>query len=515
MEIVTGQGSTDGIDPAIRVGEAVPGQDLPEQVTTGIQLLSPSSIRARRRRSYAKLPGPKTTWVWDRTRQAWMEIIESPAGQDLPGSDPPAPEAASIHTSSLVLAPLPQRTQQPAPSPRVRSIRTSLSRVLDALILKARPSQPAPVQATPTEPVEIRETRVVASTRQSPQDLAAMIVERATQEARQTLAEAGEKALELREKARREVELSASNSIAAAELLSRGIAKATEEQAEARAETILAQAEEKSKARADGIVAKALQAAEAAAGDVIAEAGARSRARAESIVNQLIARAEAEAKAIVAQAEDKARARAETIMAATEQTCRRRLSEAEAQSRWMIEAAEIQSRDASAPAPYTPQALPQPKADRAPAPFEQTATPTLAPTPTPPPVESRPTQVTEKRARGGPQAIRDGRVELIIKHPVNLSRMQKMLNRLAKHPEIRVIDLAGSPRKGVTVKLYSYQLGRLPNVLQGLPEVSTVAQLPVKSSRICPTERICRSLGSGPPVTRLLVTLGGDDLLDI
>jgi hypothetical protein len=67
----------------------------------------------------------------------------------------------------------------------------------------------------------------------------------------------------------------------------------------------------------------------------------------------------------------------------------------------------------------------------------------------------------------------------------------------------------------VTVKLYSYHLGRLPNVLQALPEVSTVAQLPVKSSRICPTERICRSLGSGPPVTRLLVTLGGDDLLDI
>jgi hypothetical protein len=399
----------------------------------------------------------------------------------------------------------------------LRGIRSSLSRVLDALVLKARSSEPQPAHAAPTELVETGETRVVVRARQSPEELAAMIVERAAQEARRTIAEASEKALDLQERSRREAELRASNSIAAAEFLSRGIAKSTEEQAEARAASILAQAEERSKERAEGIVAKALQTAEAAAGDVIAEAGARSRARAETIVNQVIARAEAEARALVAQAEERARARAESIVAATEQTCRRRLSEAEAQARWLIEAAEMQSREASAPVSITPPALPQPKADCAPAPSDQAVnlTPTPTPTPAQPAPESPPAQVPEKRSQARPQAIQDGRAELIIKHPVNLGRMQKMLNRLAKYPEVRIIDLAGSPRKGVTVKLYSYHLGRLPNLLQALPEVSTVAQLPVKSSKICPTERICRSLGSGPPVTRLMVALGDDVLPDV
>ena len=99
--------------------------------------------------------------------------------------------------------------------------------------------------------------------------------------------------------------------------------------------------------------------------------------------------------------------------------------------------------------------------------------------------------------------------ELVIGPPVDLGKMQKVLNRLTKFDQIRVLDLEGSKGKGISVKLFSGNVARLPDRLAALPEVDKVSDLPRKSVKICPGQLICPGKGKGnesPPI-RLLVTM--------
>ena len=56
---------------------------------------------------------------------------------------------------------------------------------------------------------------------------------------------------------------------------------------------------------------------------------------------------------------------------------------------------------------------------------------------------------------------------------------------------------------------FTRNLDHLPDVLEALPEVEKVTDLPKKVNRICPGQKICPGLGknSGPPSRRLLVTM--------
>jgi hypothetical protein len=103
----------------------------------------------------------------------------------------------------------------------------------------------------------------------------------------------------------------------------------------------------------------------------------------------------------------------------------------------------------------------------------------------------------------------EGTAELVIAPPVDVGKMQKMLNRLAKFNDIRILDLGGSAGKGVTIKLFSRNLARLPHLLDSLPEVEKISDLPKKVSKLCYSKKICpgQRSGSGPPVKRLMVTL--------
>ena len=52
---------------------------------------------------------PKTTWIWDRTRQAWVEIIEKPPEQETPPIDDhtyeePVAESSSFNPSVSALS---------------------------------------------------------------------------------------------------------------------------------------------------------------------------------------------------------------------------------------------------------------------------------------------------------------------------------------------------------------------------------------------------------------------------
>jgi vacuolar-type H+-ATPase subunit H len=499
MEIVTGQESTELVDAAVRGDETGLAHDRPEQTPAGLELISEQLLRIRRRRERVRLPEPKSTWVWDRTRQAWMEIIEKPAPDILPGGNGSrGPDSPLLQEPSALPAGLPRRAPSRMPAFRLRTIKSSLARMLDVLIMRTKSAQPHTPRAATTELVERHDAGTAINGKREAEDLAAIIVARAAGDARQTLVEARDRARELRERAEREADRRSLDKIATAEQLSQNIVKATEEQAEARAETIVARAEEQTKAQADKLISQALVTAEAAVASVIADASEKSRARAERIVSQAIERAEAEARAIVAKAEERARAQAERIAAATDDACRKRLALAEVQARRLVEAAEDQARKVSAspsvPTPLPARAIPQQVPDRV---------PQQAPLAVHGQAQSEPAQLPQRK----PQAIAEGSAELVIKHPVNIGRMQKMLSRLARYPEIRVIDLAGSPGKGVRIKLYSFRLGRLPSVLEALPEVEEVAELPVKASKICPGQRVCPGLGNTPPAMRLLVTL--------
>ena len=106
METVTGKESTELADSAVHTSEPASGQDGPGQTMTGLELISDSFLQARRRRARAKLQEPKTTWVWDRTHQAWMEVIESPVVEALPGgNDTTTPNSVLIQ--ELSAAPVP------------------------------------------------------------------------------------------------------------------------------------------------------------------------------------------------------------------------------------------------------------------------------------------------------------------------------------------------------------------------------------------------------------------------
>lgn len=456
MERVTGQESTETIDESVDVDESALDSHEPGQAVVGPEPGPAHLFRYSRRRQDTESREPKTTWVWDRSRQTWSEIIEKPATDDLPGGNSASVAPDQIEAAATITVPVPDDALRPASPVRLRAIRSTLGRMLDVLTLRVRFSHPGFSRSSTTELMKRGEPGRLTRERWDAEELAAIIVDRAAKEARKTLVEA-----------------------------------------EARAESIIARAEERTKAQADIIITKAVDAAQTAAMTVISDAGEKTKARTEIIVSQAIERAEAESRAIMARAQERAQAQADRLVAATEEACRQRLAEIEAQTGSLIQAPDKPARE-------------DPVTRNDQAPLQQAINRTRARAPQAASIQ--PAQVAQK-TRNVPD---EGRAELVIKHPVNIGRMQRMLNRLGKYPEIKIVDLAGSPGKGVAVELYSYRLGRLASLLEALPEVDEVAQLSAKASKICPGQRICPGLGSGSPVVRLLVKLARhDEILDV
>ena len=98
---------------------------------------------------------------------------------------------------------------------------------------------------------------------------------------------------------------------------------------------------------------------------------------------------------------------------------------------------------------------------------------------------------------------------MVIQAPVDLAKMERLLTRLKKMRQIRVMDMAGSAGKGVSVKLCSPSLSRLPIVLESFPEVESVSALPKRVLKICPGQIICpgQRKPTETPVARILVTM--------
>ena len=264
----------------------------------------------------------------------------------------------------------------------------------------------------------------------------------------------------------------AENMIIEADKQAEGIKIEAEEKAGEKAKAIIIQAEEQTKAETERIITEA----ERSSQERISAAEQLGR----DIVKAAEEKAEAEAEDIIAKGEEKAKAEAEKIIAEVEATTQERVSTAEQQTQYILKTAEEKAEEIKAPAETTAKAVPGQPASRR--------------------------EEGDQREKPVPH---EGTAELVIGPPVDLGKMQKVLNRLTKFDQIRVLDLEGSKGKGIRVKLFSRNVTRLLDRLVALPEVEKVSDLPRKVGKICPSLWICPGLGRGsePPARRLLVTM--------
>ena len=385
---------------------------------------------------------PRTIWVWDREKQAWMEIIEKPSVEE--------PSRANGITTREPIVPLPpysasapvtHKVQRPR-SARKLATRASVLRVIDALAPKSKAPKPSRAKAAVRERTKKEETRIIFEARQEAEELARVIVEKAKEQAQNAPSKWNDNAIEAKDKEEREVLIAEQEApkislgrVAELEQQGQGIIKAVEEKAETEAENIIARAEEKARAQAESIIA---------------------------------------------QVEEKAKEQAETIAAEVKVACQETLSAVEHQAQYILKTVEEKAREIKALAETIAKAVPEQLAPRR--------------------------EEGDQKERTVPH---EGTAELVIGPPVDLSKVQKVLNRLTKFDQIRVLDLEGSKGKGISVKLFSGNVARLPDRLAALPEVDKVSDLPRKSVKICPGQLICPGKGKGnesPPI-RLLVTM--------
>ena len=501
--------------------------------TTGVESVQEAESSGKFGWEDAKQSKPRTTWVWDRSKQAWVEICEKPTMEELPSANGPADMG--------IIAP-PQPSATPASVTRkigwLKSARelfptkASMVHVSDEVVLKSKTQELSGPEAAVRRPADKEATGIILDTRQEAEESARTIIRRNGEQAQNTLSRPSDKAKEIKEKverqapaARQEARKSSPDRFAGAEQLAQGIIKAAEAKARAHAEKVIGQVEEKAEARAEVIIARADEKAKAQAEKIIRQVEEKAEARAEVIIARADEKAKAQAEKIIRQVEEKAEARAEVIIARAEERTRAQIEKIIAQAEEKAEAradniiARVEDKARALAGKIIAQAenicqqrgsAAEQRAQRIFKTTDEKATEIKASAETT--VKAMPGQPAPSREgndRKEKPATSEGTAELVIGPTVDVGKMQKMLTRLTKFPEIRVLDLGGSAGKGVTIKLFSGNLARLPNRLEALPEVAKVSELPRKLSKICYSQRICpgpRS-GNGPPVRRLLVTL--------
>lgn len=488
---------------------------------------------------------PRTTWVWDRKKQSWVEIVEKSFDQEISeanntAAQTPVPATQSSHSP----APIATEIKRPKLRWKFLAGRTSRVRSVNTFTQGSEapevPSQNTDVSTTPEDEV----TRIVSEVTREAEELARTAMGTVKEQASAALIKANEKAKEIRglvgrEKLINEVEtcLRSLDPVAVDEQPDQVPDQATvvereaeaeriqssaeeyarvrtgqmiaraQETAKAEAQDITARVEENARVHAGRIVAQAQERARAAAQDIIARAEENTSVQVEHIVAQARERAQAEAQDIIDRAEDKARAQAEHIVAQAQERAqaaaanivaraedlgKHKLSQAEQEAQLMLKSADEQARQFHDQAEITARVAP------------------IAPWVPVPPVE--PIPLTREPA-SPPQKEKEipyeGTAELVIAPPVDLRKMQKMLQRMITANHIKILDLDGSAGKGISIKLFSRNLARLPGILEALPEVDQVSDLQLKFSKFCPSLRLCpgRQREGGQPLRRILVKM--------
>ncbi len=432
--------------------ETQPGE--PGGAMTGLELVGEPESHSKLEWEEAKEAGPGTTWIWDRSKQAWVEAVGKSTVEELSGANGgEGREPIEPQQPVVTPAPVTRRGGWRMPAWKRLATRASGVRVIDSRALKSKAPEPSRYDAAVRALTEKGATGIISEVRQEAEGLTGRIIGADEEQARSALSKANEIEEKGKEEAliaKQEAERGPRYGTAGAEELGRVFLKAAEGKAEAVAQNIIARAEE------------------------------RARAQAERIVTEAEGKAEAVTQNIVAKAEERARARAERIVAEAEETCQQRVSQAEQQAQLILKTAQDKTEGIRTAAETTAKAVPA--------------------------------QLSPRREEGDQEempVLYEGTAELVLRPPVDLRRMQKVLNRLAKSHQIKVLDLGGSAGKGIGIKLFSRNLARLPNILEALPEIEKVSDLPRKVSKICHGQQMCPGLwkGSEPPARRLLVTM--------
>jgi len=469
METITGRNSRKPANQAVEEGQRASQPGELGGTLIGTELVREPESSSKFGWEDAKEAEPRTTWVWDREKEAWVETMEKPTVEELSRANGSATTGPIVlRQPSATPASVTRKIRWPKSAWNLLATRSSSMRVIDALALKSKAPEPFGAEAAVCERTENEATGIICKARQEAEELPIVIIGTIEEQAQNALSKANDKAQEIKEKAEREAliakqeaQKSSLDRISGVEQQGRGIIKTVEEKAEAKAEDIIARAEENARAQAEKIITQA----EAKAEDIIARAEENARAQAERII---------------AQVEEKAKEQAETVAAEAKAACQEAVSAAEHQAQHILKTAKEKARESKAPAETTAEAVPE-QLERCREEDDQ---------------KERPVSY-------------EGTAELVIGPPVDLGKTEKVLNRLTKSDQIRVLDLEGSMGKGIKVKLFSRNIARLPNVLVALPEVEKVSDLPRKVGKICPGQWICPGLrkGNEPPARRLLVTM--------
>ncbi|UCG83961.1 MAG: hypothetical protein JSW38_03855, partial [Dehalococcoidia bacterium] len=488
---------------------------------------------------------PKTTWVWDRNKQSWVEIIEKSVDREISEAERTAThEPVTATQSSHSRAPAATKVERPKSGWKLLYGRTSKISAVDTFAKRDEdpelPSQTTGISTTPEDEV----TRIVSEVTRETEKLARAAMGTVKEQASAALLKANEKAKVMRELVVRETHINEvemclkpidpiigdkqpdivpdtaravtrETEPEIIEYTAEEYARARTEQmivraqdiAKAEAQVITASAEEKARVHAGRIVAQAQERAKAAAQDIIARAEentsmqvahiiARARERAQAEAQDIILRAEENARLqaehIVAQAQERAQAAAANIIAKAEDLGKHKLSQAEQEAQLILKSAHENAQQFYDQAEITPRAAP------------------IAPWVPVPPVETmppahQPVTPVQKEI----QIPYQGTAELVVAPPVDLRKMQKMLQRMITAKQVKILDLDGSAGKGISIKLFSRNLAQLPSVLESLPEVDQVSDLQLKFSRFCPSTRLCpsRQREGGQPLRRILVKM--------
>jgi len=488
---------------------------------------------------------PRTTWVWDRKQQSWIEIVEKPFHEEISETKE---TVAQIHKRKMQTSPdrvpVVSKGKRPKAGWKLLAGRTSRIHAADTFPLRTGATgvslQAADISTTPEHEV----ARIVSEVTQKTEELANAAMGTVKAQAREALIKANEKAKAMRGLVGREtlidevetclkaldtgvvsqqpvrtpdsamvVEIEAqperieykpeafteartrqiiARAQEAARTEARDITARAEENAEVNAGRIVVQAQERARASAQDIIARAEENASRQVEHILAQARARAQAEAQEIIIRAEENARAQAEAIIAQAQERAQAEAANIIARAEDLGRHKLSQAEQEAQLILNSVDEKAWH------YQDQAKSSAR-----------ATPIAPWVPVPPAETMPPTHQSADPVPKEREIPCEGTAELVIVPPVDLRKMQKMLERMITAKQVKIVDLDGSAGKGISIKLYSRNVSRLPSILEALPEVDEVSDLQLKFSKFCPCQRLCpnRQREGGQPLRRIMVKL--------
>jgi len=419
-----------------------------------------SEIESTSRYIVAKRPA--TTWVWDRKRQTWLEIIAKPT------------KIASLGdiggTKKNHMVELPQLSALTAPAHRIKYLksiwrlfpdRRHVTRVIDALTFKGKvfKTLPSEADAHKASGMELVPAVAYIDSKGEADELNKVLIQDAEIQAKEIIALAEDRARAWADR----------------------IVAQAEQRAAERIEGIIVKAEESALAKAINIIIMAEERAEALAGHIIARAEELAQSRAENIIAQAEEKGQKQSKNNIISEVEQAKVQNEKTIVNTKEMQQQVIAATKHEAERMIKVSDDELKELKVDVVKEIKALP------------------------------RQTGLLAQEGEQDELAIPcKGTAELLIESPVDYGIVRTVLKRIRMFGDIKILDLGGTADEGVRIRLLSQDLERLPFKIRDIPEIEQIAFLPMKTSRMYPLQRILPGIRkrNGHPDRRILLKIG-------